>query len=178
MRGNRQAASLVAAVMGALVLAPIQSPMAFAAIEAKTSNVLTLSSGTLRVFATSNQTFVSPGIELSTPVSNGTARNFFVNNGGTLGVSRFTMTITLPNNSNVSTFRRCPVNVSFTGTNTCASGSPTTLTNPTSGAATSYLLALSGSDFYSFQIVQNKTGTMSVSTSSSLSHVSGAATNS
>lgn len=170
--------SLVAAVVSAFILALTQPPIADAAITARSSNSLSVVSGSVQVFATATQTFTSSGVALSTSISNGTAKNFFVNNGGSLSVSRFTMTITLPYSSNVSAFRRCNVNVSFTGSNTCASGSPTAITVPVSGSATTYILTLPGSGYYAFQIVQNKTGTLGVSTSASLSNYSSGTTNS
>ena len=174
----RKRTSLVAAVVSAFILALTQPLIASAAPISKTNHILNVSSGTVRVFATATQSYTSTGIALSTGVTNGTAKNFFVNNGGTLTVSRFVMTITLPNNSNVSAFRRCNVNVSFTGTNTCASGSPTALAVPVSGAATNYLISLPGPGYYAFQIVQNKTGTMTVNTSSNTSFVTGVVNNS
>ena len=174
----RKRTSLVAAVMGALLIAPIQPPVASAAPVSKTNHVLNVSSGSIRVFATNTQTYTSTGAQLSTSVSNGVAKTFFVNNGGSLTVSRFVMTIVLPNSSNVSSFRRCNVNVAFTGTNVCASGSSTLLTNPVSGSATNYLISLPGPGFYSFQITQNKSGTMTVNTSSNTSFVTGVVNNS
>lgn len=178
MRSYRRSSSLVAAVMGALIVAPIQPLTAQAAPAAKSQNVLSMTSGSILIFATATQTFTNTGAALSTSVSNGVAKNFFVNNGGLLQVSRFVMTITLPNSSNISAFRRCAVNVSFTGSNTCASGSPVALTTPVSGTATNYLISLPGSGYYAFQIVQNKTGTMTVNTSSNLSFVTGRTTHS
>jgi hypothetical protein len=115
MRGITRAPSLVAAVVGAIAIALTQPPIAEAAASALTDHTITVKSGHLRVFAADVQSNISTGVALSTTISNNTSKNFFVNNGGTLTVSRFTMTITLPNNSNVSTFRRCAVNVAFTG---------------------------------------------------------------
>jgi hypothetical protein len=178
MRGITRAPFLVAAVVGAIAIALTQPPIAEAAASALTDHTITVKSGHLRVFATDVQSNISTGVALSTTISNNTAKNIYVNNGGTLTVSRFTMTITLPNNSNVSTFRRCAVNVAFTGPGICASGSPVTVTAPVSGAQTTYTLSLPGNGFYAFQINQNKTGTLGVSTSASLQYVTGAVTNS
>lgn len=175
---NRRSASLVAAVMGALIMAPIQPPIAFGAASASTSNTLTLSSGTVRVFATTVQTYSVTGVNLSTPISNNVNKDFFVNNGGNISVTRFVMTITLPNNSNVSAFRRCALNVSFTGSNTCASGSPVSLSDPVSGSATNYLISLPGPGYYAFQIRQNKTGTLTVATSANVQYHIGVISNS
>lgn len=178
MRSNRRSASLVAAVVGAFILALTQPLVATAAPTARTNNTLSISSATLRVFATTTQTYTNTGVALSTSISKGTAKNFFVNNGGSRAVSRFVMTISLPSNSNVSAFRRCNVNVSFTGTNTCASGSPTALTAPVSGTATNYLITLPGPGYYAFQIVQNKTGTLTVNTSANIQYITGVVNNS
>jgi hypothetical protein len=46
------------------------------------------------------------------------------------------------------------------------------------GVATVYTLTLPANGFYSFQIVQNKVGSLVVSTLASLSDVTGAVTNS
>jgi hypothetical protein len=165
--------------MGALLLAPIQPPIASATTAVAKNNTLSVTSGSLIVFATGSQSFTNTGIAYSTIVGNGTVRTFHINNSGSLGVSRFTMTITLPAaNSNVSAFRRCALNVSFTGTNTCATGSPVVVTDPVHNSATTYILTLPANSFYSFQIVQNKAGSLVVSVTTSLSNVSGTTTNS
>jgi hypothetical protein len=169
--------SLVAAVVSVLAITLTQSPIA-AAASARMQQTLSVVSGNVRVFATTTQSFVPTGIALSTSIANGTAKTFFINNSGDLTVSRFTMTITLPNNSNISSFKRCAVNVSFTATNTCATGSPITLTNPVSDSATVYILSTPGPGYYSFQIIQNKTGSLVVATSASLANVASGVSNS
>ncbi len=163
--------SLVAAVVGVLVITLTQSPVAGAASVARTQQTLSVTSGNVRVFATAFQSFTSTGVALNTSISNGAAKTFFINNSGNLTVSRFTMTVTLPANSNISAFKRCAVSVSFTGTNTCATGSPVTLTNPVSDSSTVYVLSTPGPGYYSFQITQNKNGSLIVSTSASLINV-------
>lgn len=177
MKISSRSVSLVAAVMGAIIIAPIQPPRAEAA-SALTNNALSVSSGSIKVFATTSQTFTSTGVTLSTSIANGTAKTFFVNNGGSLMPMRFTMIISLPKSANISSFRRCGLNIAFTGANTCASGSSTAITFPGSGSASIYELLLPGTGFYSFQIVQNKTGTMTVDTLVSLSDVPVGLTNS
>jgi hypothetical protein len=178
MRSNHRSTSLVAAVVGAFILALTQPPASFATTAIAKNNTLSISSGKLILFASGSQTFTNTGIAYSTTVSNGTVRTFHINNSGNFTVSRFTLTITLPSNSNVSAFRRCAVGVSFTGTNNCASGSSTNLTHPATGVATVYTLSLPANSFYSFQIVQNKSGTIVVSTLASLTYVTGAVTHS
>ena len=176
MGSNRRSASLVAAVMGALILAPIQPLIAQATVAIAGNTTLAVNSGSLIVFASGTQTFTNPGIAFSTSVTNG-IKTFYINNSGDFDVSRFTLTITLPNNSHVSSFKRCAVNVAFIGNNSCASGSSITATI-TPGSAVTYVLALPKNGFYSFQISQNKTGTMVVSTSVNLAHITNYATSS
>jgi hypothetical protein len=178
MRSNHRSASLVAAVVGALIFVLTQPPASFATTAVAKNNTLSVSSGALIVFASGAQTFTNTGIAYSTIVSNGTVRTFHINNSGNFSVSRFTLTITLPSNSNVSVFRRCAVGVSFTGTNICASGSSTNVTHPVTGVATVHTLTLPANGFYSFQIVQNKTGSIVVSTLASLTYITGAVTHS
>ena len=186
MRFNRWSTYVAALMTGVIVLAPVQS--AEAALKAKVSiNSLSIQTGRLLVFATSTQTFSNPMTALSltaglkTKVSKDDPDKsesfFWVNNGGNLTVSRFTMTITLPLNANVAAFSRCDLNVFFIAANTCASGTPTTLLDPVSGTARTYVLTLPGYGFYSFQLDQNKAGTLTVSTSASLSYVSGSVSN-
>lgn len=186
MKLNRWTTYVTAAVMLVIVLAPIQP--ASAALKARVNNnSLSIQTGRLLVFATSAQTFSNPMAALSLTVAlkdkvdkkdaDKSETFFWVNNGGNLSVSRFTMTITLPANANVAAFSRCDLNVSFIAANTCASGTPTDLLEPVSGTARTYVLTLPGYGFYSFQLDQNKAGTLTVSTSASLSYVSGSVSN-
>lgn len=162
MRFKRRSASLVAAAMGALILAPIQPPVAFATLATAGNTTLAINSGSLIVFASGTQTFVNPANSYNVSVSNG-IKTFYVNNSGDFDVSRFALIITLPNSANVSSFKRCALNVAFIGNNTCATGSPVSA-SMTPGSPTTYLIPLPKNGFYSFQISQNKTGTMQVHT--------------
>lgn len=186
MKVRRWSATLVAAAMGAIAIVPIQP--ASAALKARVNNnLLSIQSGRLLVFATQAQTFSNPmsALNLTTALKEKVDKKdadkseafFWVNNGGNLTVNRFTMTITLPLNANVAAFSRCNLNVSFIAANTCASGSPTDLLEPVSGTARTYVLTLPGYGFYSFQLDQNKAGTLTVSTTASLSYVSGSVSN-
>ncbi len=177
MRSNHRSTSLVAAVVGAFILALIQPPTSFATTAIAKNNTLSISSGKLIIFASGFQTFTNPAAIYTTAVINGIPKNFFINNSGSFTSSRFTMKITLPANSNVSAFRRCNINVAFTGTNVCASGSSTTQ-SITPGSAVTYILPSTPNSFYSFQIVQNKTGVFSVSISASTSFITTAVTHS
>jgi hypothetical protein len=131
----------------------------------------------LIVFASGLQTFTNTGVAYSTTVSNGNPKTFYVNNSGSIGVSAFAFIVTLPNNSNVFYFKRCALNVSFTGNNTCSTGTPVNVTM-TPGVSTSYILSLPANSFYSYQISQNKSGTMVVNTYANISHAVTGTTNS
>lgn len=164
MRVSLSTSSLLVAVMGALIIAPITQPIANAGATAgATQTNLQIQTGTVSIFASAVQTFTNSQNELSVSVANGVAKTFWVNNSGNLDASQFSMTINLPNKSNVATFKRCAVNASFTGTNACSSGSPINVAI-TPGSSSTYTLPLSAGSFYSFQIVQNKAGLMTVST--------------
>lgn len=171
MKIRRIASTLVAAVVGAVIIAPIQPLAANATSAQAKNNTLSISTGSLIIFASGTQTFSNTGIAYSSTVSNGTAKNFFVNNAGTFTTSGFAMIILLPANSNVSAFKRCNINVAFTGTGTCASGSTTTVAI-TPGSSTTYSLPIAPNSFYAFQIVQNKSGSIQVNTYANSSFIS------
>jgi hypothetical protein len=170
MKLYRGATSVVAAVMSAIAIALIQPQTLAFAGSASSANTLSVQSGTVRVSANSVNTANTSGVQLSTSVTNGT-KTFWVHNYGTLEVSTLTMTIGLPGNSNISSFRRCAVNVNFSGPNACVTGGATNLTI-TKGTPTAFALPLPAGSFYSFQLGQNRTATMTVSISVSLSNYS------
>ena len=171
MKIRRIASTLVAAAMGAVIIAPIQPLTANATSALAQNNTLSVSTGSLIIFPSGAQTFTNTGIAYSSTVSNGIAKNFFVNNSGTFTTSGFAMIILLPSNSNVSAFKRCNINVAFTGTGTCASGSATTVAI-TPGSSTTYSLPIAPNSFYAFQIVQNKSGSIQVNTYANSSFIS------
>lgn len=154
--------SLALVTVGAISLAP--TAPAFAAVTSRATATQSLGSGSVAVFASSAQSFTNTGVALSIPITGNVAKNFWINNSGSLGLTKFTITVSLPTNSNVNSFRRCDLNVSFVGNNTCASGTVANFAL-TPGAAKSFSISLPAMGFYSFQIIQNKTGTMTVSTS-------------
>lgn len=168
MKLYRGATSVVVAVMSAIAIALIQPQTLAFGGSASSANVLSVQSGTVRVSANSVNTANTSGVALSTSVVNG-IKTFWVHNYGTLEVSTLTMTIGLPANSTISTFRRCSVNVNFSGSNTCATGGTSNLAI-TKGTPTAFALPLPAGSFYSFQLNQNRTTTMTVSISVSLSH--------
>lgn len=171
MKGNYRYASLVAAAMGALLLAPIQPPIANAAPRAIATNApLTVTTSALSVFASDTYTTtVSPGA-LGTSVVNGRAKVFYLKNGSSSGLSRFTITLTLPVGTAIANFRRCDLNINFIANDLCESGSysPVAISANTS---TTLVLNIPAGSFYAFQIRQNKNTTMTVNISANTAHI-------
>ncbi len=171
MRFNSRSASLVAAAMGALILAPIQPPLASAAARATaTNNALTISTGSMAVFAGDSYTATNPFGALITPIINGRAKVFYIKNTGTFGISRFTLTLSLPSGTAVANFRRCDINTYFSANDVCSTGVYTAL-SISANTATSIVLNLPPNSFYAFQIRQNKNTNMTVSVSANSAHI-------
>lgn len=167
MSSNRRTASLVAAVMSALTLALIQPPIASAALKAIANpSTLSVSTGSMAIFAADTYTATNPFAALTTPIVNGRAKFFYIKNTGTFGQSRFTITLSLPAGTVIANFRRCPINVTFIANDTCASGAYTSH-SISANTATSFTLNLPVGSFYAFQIRQNKNTTMVVNVSAS-----------
>jgi hypothetical protein len=165
MGRNHNTASLVAAVMGVFLLAPIQPPIASADVKATANNsLLSISTGTIAVFATDSYTATNPFSALTTSVVNGRAKVFYIRNTGNFGLSRFTVTLTLPAGTAIANFRRCPISVDFSANDVCATGGYTSL-SISANSATSIALNLPPGSFYAFQIRQNKNTNMNVSVS-------------
>ena len=171
MSSNRRTASLVAAVMSALTLALIQPPIASAAVKATANpSTLSVSTGSMAIFAGDSYTATNPFGALITPVINGRAKVFFIKNTGSFGVSRFTLTLSLPAGTNIANFRRCNINVYFTANDVCGSGSYSPLTI-NENVATAIILNLPPNSYYAFQIRQNKNTNMTVSVIASSTHI-------
>lgn len=174
MASRSRTTSLVAAVMGALLIAPIQPPIAYAANKATaTHSALTVSTGTMAVFAADTYTATNPMAALVTPVINGRAKVFHLINSGDFGVSRWTITLTLPNGTSIANFRRCDLNVLFIANDVCQSGTYTALTISAS-TATTFVITLPAGSFYALQIRQNKNTNMTVSVSASSAFINDA----
>ena len=161
---------LTAAVVGATLLAPIQLTPSNAAANSTASATGSVSTGTLKVFATATQTFTNPAAALSLSVpSKNTAVNFFLENGGTETSTGYTITITLSAGS-INSVKYCPIGVLFSGSGTCASGSVTTIASITSGTAKAVTATFGANNFYAMQIVvsaNNTTATIGTSVLSS-----------
>lgn len=171
MSRNRRTASLVAAVMGAFLLAPIQPPIASAAIKATANpSTLSISTGSMAIFAADTFTATNPFSALTTPIINGRAKFFYIKNTGNFGISRFTLTLTLPTGTAIANFRRCAINVNFIANDTCETGGYTAMTI-TASTSTSIILTLPAGSYYAFQLRQNKNTNMVVSVLASTAHI-------
>ncbi len=171
--------SLVAAVVGAILIASTQPQSAFGAQAiARNTSTQTITTGFAKVFASNPQTFTNTGVIWSGSITNGVAKDFWINNAvGSRAITSFSLTITLPSNANVTYFKRCNLGVAFNGANSCASGSPTTITM-TPGTEFTLTLPMSNATFYQFRITQNKTGTITVATRVNSSAIVATTTNS
>jgi hypothetical protein len=153
--------------MGAFLLAPIQPPIASAATKATATNsILSISTGTMAIFAADTFTATNPYGALTTPVVNGRAKFFYIKNTGNFGQSRFTITLSLPAGTAIANFRRCAIDINFIANDTCASGAYTSH-SISANTATSFTLNLPAGSFYAFQIRQNKNTNMTVNVSAS-----------
>ncbi len=174
MSSKRRTASLVAAVMGAFILAPIQPPIAASAAKATAfPNQLSISSGSIQVFAADSYTATNPFAGLTTPVVNGRAKIFYIHNQGDFELSRLTMTLVLPSGTAIANFRRCANNVTFISNDVCGSGSYTSV-SISANTATTLVLNLPPNSYYAFQIRQNKNTNMLVNVSASTAHITDA----
>lgn len=171
MGSKRRTASLVAAVMGAFLLAPIQSTTSSSAAQATANpSTLSLSTGSMAIFAGDTYTATNPFTALTTPIVNGRAKFFYIINSGNFGISRFTVTLTLPAGTAIANFRRCGLNIDFVANDSCGSGSYTSLTISANAAAT-FILTLPPGSFYALQLRQNKNTNLIVNISANSAHI-------
>ena len=138
---------LLAGVVGASVLAPIYLAPVYAVDNARASSTQSVGSGKVQIFATATQTFSNPGAGFSTPAKG--VNNFYVENGGTILTPAFNMNIT--QSGALTYLKRCDVGVLFTGTSTCATGSPTTIAISIN-TLTALTLTFAPSTWYEFEI--------------------------
>ena len=160
--------------MGALLIAPIQPPIAFAANRATaTHSAQAVSTGSMAIFAADTYTATNPMAALITPVINGRAKVFYLINDGDFGVSRWTITLCLPAGTTIANLRRCDLNVAFEANDICQSNSYTALTISPS-TATTFTITLPAGSFYALQIRQNKNTNMTVNVSASTAFINDA----
>jgi uncharacterized cupredoxin-like copper-binding protein len=154
---------LLAGVVGASFLAPIYLTPVYAVAKAQAvQSVQSVSSGTAKIFATAAQTFTNPGTALA--IATKGVNSFYVENGGTLSTQAFNMQISL--SAALNSLIRCNVGVSFTGTGTCATGSPTTITI-TANTLTTLTVTFAPSTWYEFQVNAKSPSTIDTSVLSS-----------
>jgi hypothetical protein len=157
--------------MGALILAPIQPPIASAALKATATNdTLSISTGSMAIFAEDTYTATNPFSPLTIQSNNGHATFFFIKNTGTFGVSRFTITLGLPAGTAIASFRRCAINVYFSDKDVCATGTYSSITILANNA-TAITLNLPPNSFYAFQIRQNKNTNLLVNVSANTAFI-------
>jgi hypothetical protein len=151
-------------------ITPISVSPSFALVSSASvsPSATSFSTGTFKAFATATQTFTNPLAALSLPVTNGVAKTFFIENGGSINQSAITMTITAPASGTITNLRNCPQGVLFATTTTCVGGVTMTTSNPSSGVSKVYSISIPASSWYEFELTENKNGnaTISVSVSS------------
>ncbi|CAB4537431.1 MAG: hypothetical protein F2602_04415 [Actinobacteria bacterium] len=171
MGSKRRTASLVATAMGALLLAPIQSTtISFASQATANPSTLSLSTGRMEIYAGDTSTAINPFSSLTTPVINGRAKFFYIINSGNFGLSRFTVTLTLPAGTAIANFRRCGPNIDFVANDTCGSGGYSSLTI-SANSATTFILTLPAGSFYALQLRQNKNTNLVINISANSAHI-------
>ena len=134
------------------------------------SGTLAVSSGTFILYATTSPTGANPGGPL-TLSKTANDQFFYLRNTGTLDIAGFNLTITT---SPLQTFTlsRCALNVAFTAANTCATGSPTTVT--ISGGVVS--LTVPANSWYAIDFAPKKSTTPTISVSVSSAQIRAATT--
>jgi hypothetical protein len=107
--------SLVAAAVGACLIALTQPPVVANAASATARNsTMSVTSATLRVFAADTMTASSTGTAYVVNINKSTPKTFYIRNTGTLTSTSFSFTITLSNTgAKISSLYRCNVGVYF-----------------------------------------------------------------
>jgi hypothetical protein len=152
--------------MGAALVAPIQLSPAEAVTRATAlSSTLSMTSGTVRIYGSSTQTFTNPSIgnPLSLSLSQNTAKSFYIQNNGAISTPAFKLTITLSSGT-ITSLKRCNVGVLFTATGVCATSIPTTIAI-TAGTLTTITLLMAPSTFYNLQIIAGANATATINLS-------------
>jgi hypothetical protein len=149
--------------MGAALVAPIQLSPAEAVTGATAfSSTLSMTSGTVRIYGSSTQTFTNPslGNPLSPTLVANKANSFYIQNNGSISTPAFNVTITLSAGS-ITSLKRCGVGVLFTSAGVCATSTPTTIAI-TAGTLTTITLLMAPSTFYNLQLIGSKSATASL----------------
>ena len=160
---SKLSSALFVAAMGAALVAPIQlSPAEAATSTTALSSTLSVTSGTVRIYGSSTQTFINPSIgnPLSLSLIKSTAKPFYVQNNGEIATPAFKVTITLSAGT-ITSLKRCDVGVLFASAGVCASGSPTTIAI-TAGTLTIITLLMAPTTFYNLQIIASASATATI----------------
>ncbi len=148
--------------MGVVLMAPIQLSSAEAAISASAvSSTLSLETGTVRIYGSATQTFTNPSIgnPLSLAIAKNTAKNFFIQNNGSISTPAFRMTITMT--GSLTSLQRCDVGVLFSSAGVCASGTTTGITI-SKNTLTTITLLMEPNTFYNLQLKGSAGETVSI----------------
>ena len=162
--------TFIAAVVGAISLAPTLLGSATAAISAYTSNASALSvgTGTFKIYPSKTAIGAATGAPIALLKSNA-AQFLFIKNSGTIDTSKFTIQITWTSSSS-TTLKNCPLNVTFSSATLCSdSSSPATIfSGISSGTAQVVTFAIPAGSYLPISVTPsgNDTPTISASVSS------------
>lgn len=162
-------AALFSFLVASMTLIPISLTSAEAELAAMTANGATpqsLNTASFVLYATNSSSGANPGTALVLSRASN-ARFFYLRNTGNVDFVKLSMLITYDNGPGTVTLRRCNLGVTFSSTNTCSSGSTTTVTI-SSGVVT---LAFPSNSWFQFQIDTSKTATPTISVSVSSSQI-------
>jgi hypothetical protein len=160
-------ATLLSFLVAVFTFFPSELIPADAGATATAQNALvatSISSARFVVYATATPTGANPAGTALTLNNTSAAQYFYVRNTGTVSVDKFSITLTYSGGTGGVTIDRCNANVAFSGLNTCASGSKTTMT--ISGGVMT--LTIPANTWFAFELDPQKTvrPTVSITVSS------------
>jgi len=159
--------ALLGFLLGFIALSPISISPALASVRATSvsPSATSFTTGIFRAYATATQIFTNPSAPLSLSMTANSPKVFYVENGGTIGQTAITMTITLTANGVITNLRNCPVGVKFATTTTCVGGVTMTTNTPTAGVAKVYTISIPANSWYAFELTETKNATATISVS-------------
>jgi hypothetical protein len=163
-------AALLSFLVAVFTFFPTELIPADAGATARASNNVTatsISSASFVVYATATPTGANPAGTALTLNNTSAAQYFYVRNTGTVSVARFSIAITYSGGPGTVTIDRCGANIAFSGTNTCASGTKTTMTI-SAGVMT---LTIPANTWFAFELDPRKTVTPTISVSVSSTQI-------
>lgn len=140
-------------------------PQAIANSSSSNPAGLSIGTGSFIAYAATSPTGPNPGGAALTLTKSAAAQYFYVRNTGTIDITSFSIAVTYDTGPGPVTLDRCDVGVSFSGVNTCSTGSKTAMPI-VSGVMT---LSLPPNSWVEFELdpKKNVLPTISVSVSSS-----------